>query len=101
QLRRFWMSEAIRSRIMKRFPRISEWLSASRYLDALVASWNVQLAACRDVFRSWSKLERGMRRRPSFIPELEQLEIRWLPAPTVGLTAPANSNNGGFLVTVT
>lgn len=45
-------------------------------------------------------MEPGSRRRPSFIPELEQLEIRWLPAPTVGLTAPANSNNGGFLVTV-
>jgi hypothetical protein len=33
--------------IMKRFPRISEWLNLSRYLEALVASWDVPWATCR------------------------------------------------------
>jgi len=87
---------------MKRFPRISKWLGLARYLDALIGSWNLQLASCRGVVRSWTEFEKKPLRRRSFIPELEQLEIRWLPsAPTVALTAPSNSSGGGFYVTVT
>jgi hypothetical protein len=62
----------------KRFP-------FGRFWDGLVRYWEFKVAAFRDLLQELIGPELSLPRRRRFIPEFEQLEIRWLPSSSITL----------------